>query len=90
MKGAYFIDSFLNINIQHYFINKIQEINSILGNYQIKNILTTMKLIENNEKKNDKICSFKNENIQKCITWCIKNNIPYNTKYKPTYIFKKI
>ena len=83
MQGTYFIDSFLNINIQHYFINKIQEINSILGNYQIKNILTTMKLIENNEKKNDKICSFKNENIQKCITWCIKNNIPYNTKYKP-------
>tara|TARA_Y100001970_G_scaffold293714_1_gene442576 strand:+ start:5556 stop:6743 length:1188 start_codon:yes stop_codon:yes gene_type:complete len=90
MQGNYFIDSFLNINIQHYFINKIQEINSILGNYQIKNILTTIKLIENNEKKNDKICSFKNENIQKCISWCIKNNIPYNTKYKPTNIFKKM
>ena len=32
-------------------MNKIQEINSIIGNKQIKNILTTLKLIENNEKK---------------------------------------
>ena len=34
-------------------MNKIQEINSIIGNKQI-NILTTLKLIENNEKKNKK------------------------------------
>lgn len=92
ISSKYFIDSFLDIDIQHYFINKVQEINSIIGNYQIKNILTTLKLIENNEKKNEKINSFKNENIQKCISWCIKNNIPYNKKYKPSNIFlnKKI
>ena len=75
--------------MSHLFINKIQEINSIIGNKQIKNILTTIKLIENNEKKNEKIQSFKNENIQKCISWCNKNNIPYNKKYKPVNIFLK-
>ena len=46
-----------------------------------------MKLIENNEKKNEKIASFKNENVQKCISWCIKNNIPYNKKFRPANIF---
>ena len=86
---CYYLESFLDVNIQQYFINKLQETNSILGNYQIKNILTTIKLIENNEKKNDKIYSFKNENIQKCINWCMKNNIPYNSKYKPVNIFHK-
>jgi len=86
---SYYLESFLDVNIQQYFISKLQETNSILGNYQIKNILTTIKLIENNEKKNDKIYSFKNENIQKCINWCLKNNIPYNSKYKPVNIFHK-
>lgn len=83
----FFLDSFLDTPLQYFFINKIQELNSILGNKQIKNILTTLKLIENNEKKNEKITSFKNDNVQKCISWCIKNNIPYNKKYKPSNIF---
>lgn len=87
MDDKYILSEFLDIKLNHYFINKIQEINSIIGNKQIKNILTTLKLIENNEKKNEKIASFKNENVQKCITWCIKNNIPYNKKYKPANIF---
>ena len=81
------LSEFLDIKMNHFFINKIQEINSIIGNKQIKNILTTLKLIENNEKKNEKIASFKNENVQKCINWCIKNNIPYNKKYRPANIF---
>ena len=86
------LTEFLDVKMNHYFISKIQEINSIIGNKQIKNILTTLKLIENNDKKNEKIQSFKNENIQKCISWCVKNNIPYNKKYKPANIFlnKKI
>lgn len=81
------LSEFLDIKMNHFFINKIQEFNSIIGNKQIKNILTTLKLIENNEKKNNKISSFKNENVQKCISWCIKNNIPYNKKFRPANIF---
>jgi 23S rRNA U2552 (ribose-2'-O)-methylase RlmE/FtsJ len=87
MDKKFILSEFLDVNINHYFMNKIQEINSIIGNKQIKNILTTLKLIENTEKKNEKITSFKNENVQKCINWCIKNNIPYNKKYKPANIF---
>ena len=87
MEDNIMLSEFLDIKMNHFFINKIQEINSIIGNKQIKNILTTMKLIENNEKKNEKIASFKNENVQKCISWCIKNNIPYNKKFRPANIF---
>ena len=87
MEDNIVLSEFLDVKMNHFFINKIQEINSIIGNKQIKNILTTLKLIENNEKKNEKIASFKNENVQKCISWCIKNNIPYNKKFKPANIF---
>jgi 23S rRNA U2552 (ribose-2'-O)-methylase RlmE/FtsJ len=83
----FFIESFLNIPMQHIFMSKIQDINIILGNKQIKNILTTLKLINNNEKKSDKIKIYKNENIQKCILWCIKFDIPYNKKAKSNNIF---
>jgi len=83
----FFIQSFLNIPMQHIFVSKIQDINIILGNKQMKNILSTLKLIDNNEKKSDKIKIYKTENIQKCINWCIKHNIPYNNKVKPNNIF---
>ena len=29
----------------------------------------------------------KHNNIQKCITWCINNNIPYNKNYQSNNIF---
>jgi len=86
-ENVFFIQSFLNIPMQHIFISKIQDVNIILGNKQIKNILTTLKLIDNNEKKSEKIKIYKNENIQKCINWCIKHNIPYNNKVKHNNIF---
>ena len=86
-ENEFFIQSFLNIPMQNIFISKIQDINIILGNKQIKNILTTLKLIDNNEKKSEKIKIYKNENIQKCINWCIKHNIPYNNKTKSNNIF---
>ena len=86
-ENQFFIESFLNIPMQHIFISKIQDINIILGNKQIKNILTTLKLIDNNEKKSEKIKLYKNENIQKCVNWCIKHNIPYNNKVKLNNIF---
>ena len=86
-ENEFFIKSFLNIPLQNIFISKIQDINIILGNKQMKNILTTLNLIDNNEKKSDKIKTYKNENIQKCINWCIKHNISYNNKARPNNIF---
>jgi len=81
------ISSYINLPLKQIFINKIEEFNSILCNKQIKNILNTLKLIENNDKKSDKIDHLTSDNIKSCISWCIKNNIPINKKYKPANIF---
>ena len=85
----YQIKSVINIPIQLYFINQIEEINAILGQQQVENIVNTIKLINLNEKKSEKIENMKNQNIQKCINWCIQNKIPYNKFIQPTNIFMR-
>ena len=71
------IGSLLDIELPYYFKKGIEEINAIFGAQQIDNILTTLRFIENKERKGEKIQQIKNSNIQKCITWCEKNNIPH-------------
>ena len=86
----YEIIGFLNLPIQLYFKNQIEEINSIIIQQQIENILNTIKLINNYTKnKNEKIDNIKSQNIQKCINWCIQNKIPYNKFIQPTNIFMR-
>ncbi len=71
------IVSVLDLPLQYVYKNSIVEINSFLGNLQIENINTTIKLI-NNKDKSDKLYNLKNSNINKCIKWCSKNYIQYN------------
>lgn len=73
-----YIKSILSVDIPYYFKNKVEELNAVFGYKQINNILMTIKFIENNEKKTQKIQNIKIENLKKCIEWCKKNNIPYN------------
>jgi len=73
------INSILDFPVQEYYKINIREINCILGTQQIENILNTIKFIINKDKKKDKIDLIKHQNAQKCIRWCVKNNIPYNT-----------
>jgi 23S rRNA U2552 (ribose-2'-O)-methylase RlmE/FtsJ len=73
-----FINRVLKINIPYLFLNKIEEINTIIGHQQIDCIHSTILLIEN-KNKDAKIKNLVKINIQKCIKWCIKNNIQYNT-----------
>ena len=63
--------------ISYKFKISIAEVNSILGNQQIENILTTLRFIENKERKGEKINTIRTGNIQKCISWCVKNKIPH-------------
>ena len=72
-----YIRRFLNTSISYYFLNKIEEINSIFGQQQIENIHYTIALIEN-KHKHEKINNLIKINIQKCIQWCVKNNIDYH------------
>ena len=63
------------------YLDKLKEINSILGQQQIETIASTLNLIEQLNTNYSSL--LKEKNIQKCIHWCQKNNIPY---YKNIYI----
>ena len=70
------IQRILNIDIPCYFLNKIEEYNSLFGQTQIENITNTLNLIEN--YRCDKVEMLKKNNISKCIAWCQKYDLPYN------------
>ena len=75
----YNLASLLDLKHNLYFMNNIEEINTILGQRQIENILYTIKLIKNIDKSHEKINKYKSTNINKCIRWCQNNNIEYNS-----------
>ena len=79
------IQRFLNIPIPYIYINKLEDINAILGQQQLENILGTLYLLDNN--KSDKLDTIKKSNIQKCIQWCIKHKLPYNKNIQQLNIF---
>jgi 23S rRNA U2552 (ribose-2'-O)-methylase RlmE/FtsJ len=82
------ITSLFNFDLPYIFINKVEEINAIFGQQQIENIVNTLNLIDNtNNNKFDKLENMKKSNIQKCITWCQKYNVPYNQFIHSTNIF---
>lgn len=86
IKDCTYITQILNINLPNIFVSKIEEINSILGQQQLECILTTLQLLESNNT-GDKLEQLKQNNIQKCINWCIKFNIPYHKIIQQTNIF---
>jgi len=69
--------SIISNPIPCYFLNKIQDLNSVLLQQQLE---TLEQLINNFKIKNkeEKIESLKKYNIQKSMTWCDKYKIPYN------------
>ena len=64
------ISTILNIRLPYLYINKIEDINAILGQQQLENILSTLHILDNN--KPDRLDSIKKNNILKCIQYCIK------------------
>ena len=80
------ISSIFNFNLDYFYINKIEEYNAIFGQQQIENISCTLNLI-GCKNKNEKLETFKKNNIQKCIQWCERNNIPNNKSVVTTNIF---
>ena len=83
----YKILSVINIPIQIYYKNIIKEVNAVLGHKQIENILSTIKLITNKNKRLERLSILKSQNIQKCLIWCQKNSIPYNKNNTNSNIF---
>jgi hypothetical protein len=99
-KLAHFINSYLqnNINdnmnilsiidyeIPSYFINKIDEINIIIGQQQLESIDQIINILKNKNKE-EKIENIKKNNIQKSILWCEKFKIPHNKFSEKVNIF---
>jgi hypothetical protein len=80
------VGSLFDFELPYLFTNKIEEFNAIIGQQQIDTIVSTIYLIDNNNKY-DKIEHMKKKNIQKCITWCQKFNIPHNNTIQSNNLF---
>jgi 23S rRNA U2552 (ribose-2'-O)-methylase RlmE/FtsJ len=76
---------FLNIPISCYFLTKLEEFNAIFGQQQIENIHYTISFIDNN--KQDKLDALIKNNLEKCVHWCVKNNIPHNNLINDSRVF---
>jgi 23S rRNA U2552 (ribose-2'-O)-methylase RlmE/FtsJ len=83
----YEIASILDIELNTYYLSKLNEINSIFTQQQIENIMNTIKIIYYQDKSKDKIELLKNQNIKKCVRWCMEHGIPHYNNYTPTNIF---
>ena len=70
-------------NVQ--FLNRIEEINAILGQQQIDNITLTISMIQT--KMYDKLDAYKRANVQKCVAWCERYDIPCNKNVVSTNTF---
>jgi 23S rRNA U2552 (ribose-2'-O)-methylase RlmE/FtsJ len=75
-----------DFSLPYLFTNKIEEYNAILGQQQIDTIISTIYLIDNNNK-HDKIEHMKKKYIQKCVSWCQKFNIPYHSVIQTNNMF---
>jgi 23S rRNA U2552 (ribose-2'-O)-methylase RlmE/FtsJ len=83
----YEIASILDIELNSYYLSKLNEINSIFTQQQIENIMNTIKLIHYQDKSKEKMEIMKNQNIKKCVRWCAEHGILHHNNYMPTNIF---
>jgi hypothetical protein len=79
----------LSAPLTNYFLNKIEEANTIIG-YQKLEVIDQMIHLLKNKNRDDKIESLKKANIQKCIQWCEKYSIPYNKFVDKVNIFLSV
>ena len=80
------IGNLFDFKLPYLFINKIEEYNAIIGQQQIDTIVSTIYLIDNNNKY-DKLEHIKKKNVQKCILWCQKYGIPHNVTIQTNNMF---
>lgn len=68
---------FLSVPVNNLFVTKLEEYNAIFGQQQVENIYQTIMLIDNKHNQ-DRIDQLIKNNIQKCIQWCTRFQIPYH------------
>ena len=75
IKNYDYITSIYDEKLNYYFLIKMEEINSVIGQQQIEYINSTIELIEN--KDPEKLNKLVKANVQKCVNWCIKYKVPH-------------
>jgi hypothetical protein len=88
IKNKYIL-SILDHEIPYYFITKINDINTILGNQQLESFNLVINLLKNKNKE-EKIQIIKKTCIQKSVLWCEKFKIPCNKFSEKINIFLPI
>ena len=83
------IVSIIDYELPCYFVNKIDDINIIIGQQQLESLDQIINIIKNKNKE-DRIETIKKSNIQKSVSWCEKLKIPYNRFSEKTNIFLPI
>ena len=71
------ISSLVNFEIPLLFLNKLDEINAILGQQQLEMIANTLSILNHSTQK-EKINNLKESNIIKCVQWCKKHDFHHN------------
>lgn len=71
------IHSIIANEIPHYFYNKIEETNAVIGQQQLESYDQIINIFKN-KNKDEKIETLKRNHIQKCVQWCEKNQLPHN------------
>jgi hypothetical protein len=83
------IVSIIDYEIPCYFVNKIDDINIIIGQQQLESLDQIINIIKNKNKE-ERVETIKKSNIQKSVSWCEKLKIPYNKFSEKTNIFLPI
>ena len=83
------IVSIIDYKIPRYFLNKIDEINIIIGQQQLEYMNQIINILKN-KNKDEKIELIKKVNIQKSVSWCEKLKISHNKFFEKTNIFLPI
>ena len=83
------IKHIIDKDIPYFYINKIDDINNIIGQQQLETIDQAINIYKN-KNKDDKLESLKKINIQKCVNWCEKMKIPFNKITEKPNIFLPI
>ena len=87
ISGVY-IDSILENKIPYMFINKLEELNIVIGQQQIDSIEQVICLLKNKNKE-EKLEVIKRTNNLKCVQWCEKYNIPHVKQLEKQNMFLK-
>ena len=71
------ISSILENELPYYLLNKLEESNLVIGRQQLEAYDQIINIFKNKNRE-EKVENLKRTNIQKCIQWCEKNQLPHN------------